>query len=89
MPELLVRPSAPDSNGRVLHVTPQSAGWTYVGFDLHKLQPGQAIVGTPPAPVSRSRSMICMASSASHLRMRASFAPAKSEGDMTAWQPVT
>jgi 5-deoxy-glucuronate isomerase len=27
-------------NGRVLHVTPASAGWTYVGFDLHRLAPG-------------------------------------------------
>lgn len=26
--------------GRVVQVTPQSAGWTYVGFDLHRLAPG-------------------------------------------------
>jgi 5-deoxy-glucuronate isomerase len=25
--------------GRLVHVTPQSAGWTYVGFDLHRLAP--------------------------------------------------
>jgi 5-deoxy-glucuronate isomerase len=43
MPNLLVKPSAPDSRGRITHVTPQSAGWTYVGFDLHRLGPGQAI----------------------------------------------
>src|SRR5690348_8985425 len=33
------------SQGRVLHVTPESAGWRYVGFDLHKLIPGQVITG--------------------------------------------
>jgi 5-deoxy-glucuronate isomerase len=33
------------SQGRVLHVTPESAGWRYVGFDLHKLIPGQVTTG--------------------------------------------
>ena len=28
--------------GRIVHVTPENAGWTYVGFDLHRLAPGQA-----------------------------------------------
>lgn len=32
-------------SGRVVHVTPQSAGWTYVGFDLHRLAPGDAASG--------------------------------------------
>jgi len=39
MSRLLVK-SAPGS-GRVAHVTPQSAGWTYVGFDLYRLAPGE------------------------------------------------
>jgi 5-deoxy-glucuronate isomerase len=39
MPNLLVRPQT--GNGRVVHVTPESAGWTYVGFDLYRLRPGQ------------------------------------------------
>ncbi|MDR3474976.1 MAG: 5-deoxy-glucuronate isomerase [Devosia sp.] len=30
-------------SGRVQHVTPQSAGWTYVGLDLHRLAPGQQV----------------------------------------------
>ncbi len=34
---LLVRPQHPDPEGRVLSVTPQSAGWTYVGFELFDL----------------------------------------------------
>jgi 5-deoxy-glucuronate isomerase len=29
----------------VLHVTPQNAGWTYVGFDLHRLAPGAVTEG--------------------------------------------
>jgi 5-deoxy-glucuronate isomerase len=40
MPSLLVKPTSPDAQGRVVHVTPSSAGWTYVGFDLHRLRPG-------------------------------------------------
>jgi len=39
MSRLLVK-SAPGS-GRVAHITPQSAGWTYVGFDLYRLAPGE------------------------------------------------
>jgi 5-deoxy-glucuronate isomerase len=38
---LLVRPHAPDAQGVVLDITPQSAGWTYVGFRVLKLSPGQ------------------------------------------------
>jgi 5-deoxy-glucuronate isomerase len=29
--------------GRIQHVTPESAKWTYVGFDLWRLQPGETI----------------------------------------------
>jgi 5-deoxy-glucuronate isomerase len=39
MSKLLVRSDR--GHGRVIHVTPQSAGWTYVGFDLYRLAPGQ------------------------------------------------
>lgn len=38
MSKLLVKQQG--TTGRVVHVTPESAGWTYVGFDLHKLAPG-------------------------------------------------
>ena len=37
MSNLLVKPSSPDNSGRVVHVTPSSANWKYVGFDVHKL----------------------------------------------------
>ena len=41
MSKLLVKPKG--KSGRVSHVTPASAGWTYVGFDLHRLKPGETI----------------------------------------------
>jgi 5-deoxy-glucuronate isomerase len=43
MPNLLVRPSAPDSSGRIHEVTPASAGWTYVGFEVYRLAAGQEV----------------------------------------------
>jgi len=41
MPNLKVSPKAPDAGGRVIDITPASAGWTYVGFELRKLAAGQ------------------------------------------------
>ena len=43
MPNLKVKPSG--THGRVTHVTPENAGWTYVGFDLHRLKPGETVSG--------------------------------------------
>ena len=43
MSSLLVRPHAPDVDGRVLAVTPESAGWSYVGFELFRLEPGRTL----------------------------------------------
>lgn len=40
---LLVHPGRPDAENRVHHVTPKSAGWTYVGFEVFDLQPGQIL----------------------------------------------
>jgi 5-deoxy-glucuronate isomerase len=37
---LLVRPNTPDTQGIVTDVTPESAGWTYVGFRVVKLAAG-------------------------------------------------
>ncbi len=39
MGKLLVKPRAP--HGRVHHVTPASADWSYVGFDLFRLAAGE------------------------------------------------
>ena len=41
MSTLIVKPKG--NHGRVSHVTPESAGWTYVGFDLHRMKPGEIL----------------------------------------------
>ena len=41
MPNLKIRPSG--TSGRIVHITPKSAGWTYVGFDLHRLASGEKV----------------------------------------------
>lgn len=45
MPKLLVRSEEPDSRGRVLHITPQSAGWKYIGFSVYRLRDGEDFSG--------------------------------------------
>ena len=42
---LLLKNHAPDQNGLVHKVTPESAGWTYVGFEVHRLNQGQRVEG--------------------------------------------
>jgi 5-deoxy-glucuronate isomerase len=42
---LLVRPHAPDPDGTVIDITPQSAGWRYVGFRVVKLAAGEVHEG--------------------------------------------
>ena len=41
MSKLLVKPTSPDPDGRVLRVTPESAGWGHVGFEVFNLKQGQ------------------------------------------------
>jgi 5-deoxy-glucuronate isomerase len=43
---LRVRPAAPDADGRILTITPQSAGWKYVGFEVRRLAAGQQVTLT-------------------------------------------
>jgi 5-deoxy-glucuronate isomerase len=43
MSRLRLRPTS--SQGQVLSITPQSAGWTYVGFDLHRLKAATRTAG--------------------------------------------
>jgi 5-deoxy-D-glucuronate isomerase len=43
MSNLLVKPSKPDSGGRIHAITPASAGWTYVGFEVYQLKAGQSL----------------------------------------------
>jgi 5-deoxy-glucuronate isomerase len=44
MSKLLVKPKG--TQGRVHHVTPETAGWTYVGFDLYRVTEGERVTGT-------------------------------------------
>ncbi len=39
MADLLHKPFG--SHGKVHQITPQSAGWRYVGFSLYRLRPGE------------------------------------------------
>jgi 5-deoxy-glucuronate isomerase len=41
MSRLRVRSQTPDEAGRVLAITPESAGWSHIGFTVVKLLPGQ------------------------------------------------
>lgn len=43
MSKLLIKPNK--SSTRRTHITPQNAGWTYVGFDLHEVEVGAEISG--------------------------------------------
>ena len=43
MSDLLVKPSG--TSGRIHRVTPESAGWRHVGFEVHRLQPGDTLAG--------------------------------------------
>ena len=40
---LLVRPAKQDPDGCVHLITPESAGWTYIGFEVHELKAGQRL----------------------------------------------
>jgi 5-deoxy-glucuronate isomerase len=46
MPDLLCRPQG--DSGHVHRITPGVAGWTYVGFDLWRLGPGDRAAAAPP-----------------------------------------
>jgi len=43
---LRVRSIAPDADGRVLTITPESARWQYVGFEVRRLAAGQQVALT-------------------------------------------
>ncbi len=48
MTNLRVRPTKSDADGRVIDVTPESAGWRYVGFELRRLTAGKTVVFSFP-----------------------------------------
>ncbi len=43
MTSLHVRPRPADADGCVIDITPESAGWSYVGFSVFHLEPGQTV----------------------------------------------
>lgn len=43
MSKLIVPSQQPDQEGKILQITPASAGWEYVGFEVYQLKPGQAL----------------------------------------------
>jgi 5-deoxy-glucuronate isomerase len=43
MAKLLQKPRPPDAEGAIHRITPQSAGWTYVGFEVFDLAPGSTV----------------------------------------------
>ena len=43
MSSLLSRKKAPDSKGRIQKITPESAGWKYVGFEVFMLKSGESL----------------------------------------------
>ena len=46
MSKLKIHPTR--DTGRIVQVTPESAGWTHVGFDVWKLKPGAVAEGGEP-----------------------------------------
>jgi 5-deoxy-glucuronate isomerase len=44
MSDLIISSGIPDKEGKVLSVTPESAGWKYVGFEVYNLEKGQALI---------------------------------------------
>ena len=45
MSGLLVKPRCDAADGMVHHITPESAQWRYVGFDLHDVAAGRTVSG--------------------------------------------
>src|ERR1700677_2033134 len=45
MSKLLIQSGTPDATGRVLNITPESAGWRHIGFQVHRLAPTQIVRG--------------------------------------------
>ncbi len=43
MSKLLCKRTTPDPTGCVHHITPETANWGFVGFDLYELKPGQSV----------------------------------------------
>ncbi|WP_346749663.1 5-deoxy-glucuronate isomerase, partial [Salmonella enterica] len=49
-------------SGNIQHISPQNAGWAYVGFDVWELKAGESI---PLSPDERERCLMLLAGLAS------------------------
>src|SRR5216117_2419717 len=58
MSKLLVRSQTADADGCVLRVTPESAGWRYVGLEAYRLSDGMRLARSSP---SRETCVVIMA----------------------------
>ena len=45
MSKLLIQSGTPDADGCVINITPESAGWRHIGFQVHRLEGGQELRG--------------------------------------------
>ena len=43
MSNLLIPNHSPDATGNILRITPESAGWKYVGFEVYQLEAGRKL----------------------------------------------
>lgn len=43
--QLQINPQSPDQDGRVHHVTPETANWEYTSFDVHRVDEGHCLSG--------------------------------------------
>ncbi len=62
---------APSQDGRIQHITPESAGWKYVGFDVYQLEEGQTL--TLPAD-DKERCLVLVSGKASVVTPTETFA---------------
>ncbi|WP_174847994.1 5-deoxy-glucuronate isomerase [Yersinia artesiana] len=44
MSSLLAKCQPPDANGRIQHISPENAGWRFVGFDVYRLTAGKVLM---------------------------------------------
>ncbi|ABI75777.1 myo-inositol catabolism protein IolB [Hyphomonas neptunium ATCC 15444] len=61
MPDLRVKSGTPASDGCVLSITPESAGWDHVGFAVHRLEEGK---GFESAASSRETCLVILTGTA-------------------------
>ena len=44
MASLLAKCQSPDADGHIQHISPENAGWRFVGFDVYRLTAGKVLI---------------------------------------------